>query len=152
VHVKLYKHFIRKAYGIFTVHRRTKWLVIYRHKMKTVKKIYRTAAIFLYPITTLYKILSKQNSQSFPRPITIKHLFYGRKVSEVSVVSTSKVRRSSTFYRLQAIKNSAAIGVSFKGTTLIPRFVNIGQLVHKLIFLHSAGSMRYFSLHTCMSI
>ena len=37
------------------------------------KKIYLTAAILLYPITTFYKILSKQNSQSFPRPIIIKH-------------------------------------------------------------------------------
>jgi len=65
--------------------------------MKKVKKICRTAAILLFPIKTFYKILSKQNSQSFPRPITIKHLFYGHKVSEISVVATSKVRTSVTY-------------------------------------------------------
>jgi len=73
VYVKIYKHFIHKVYDIFTVHRRTEWFIIYCHKMKKAKKIYRTAAILLYPTTTFYKILSNQNPQRFPRRMTIKH-------------------------------------------------------------------------------
>jgi len=51
--------------------------------MKKAKKIYRAAAILLYPITVFYKILSKQNSQSFQRPITIKHFMDIKSVKSV---------------------------------------------------------------------